>query len=84
MKYVQVKNVPPDVHEALRRRAGGEGMTMSEYVLALIRRDLQLPTQREWLSLLREDPPVDIGDPAEAVHEARAERELELDAVTRD
>lgn len=82
MKNVQVRNVPPDVHEKLRNRARNEGMTMSDYVLKLIERDLELPTMREWLALVSEQEPVEI-DAAEAVREARAEREAELDAVLR-
>jgi antitoxin FitA len=49
MGAIQVKNVPADLHEALRRRAADEGMDLQDYVLMLIRRDLRRPTMREWL-----------------------------------
>jgi plasmid stability protein len=82
MKNLQIKNVPPDVHEALRKRARNEGMTMSDYLLDLIKRDLERPTMREWFELVKSREPIDI-DGAQAVNEARAEREAELDAALR-
>jgi hypothetical protein len=39
---------PEELHEALRRRAVEEGMSLADYVLDLIRRDLGLPSRREW------------------------------------
>jgi predicted nucleic acid-binding protein len=45
MGAIQVKEVPEELHEALRRRAVQEGMTLADYVLDLIRRDLGLPRQ---------------------------------------
>jgi len=77
MKHLQVKNVPPDLHEAVRERAAEEGMTMSEYVIDPLRRDLALPSQRQWLARLSERSPVAMGDeivPAlDAVRQARDE-----------
>ena len=49
MSNVQVKNLEPELHELLRVRAAGEGSTISDYVLALIRRDLRKPARRQWL-----------------------------------
>jgi plasmid stability protein len=34
MPSVQIKNVPPDVHAVLRRRAAAAGQSLQEYVLA--------------------------------------------------
>jgi len=35
----------------------------------------------EWIALVRQDPPIDLGGPAAAVvHEARAERDAHWDA----
>jgi hypothetical protein len=31
---VQIKNVPPDVHRVLRRRASAAGQSLQEYLLA--------------------------------------------------
>jgi hypothetical protein len=46
---LQVKNLEPEVHEQLRQRVTEAGTTISEYVLELIRRDLQRPSRRAWL-----------------------------------
>ena len=43
MGAIQVKDVPEELHEALRRRAIQEGMTLADYVLDLIRRDSACP-----------------------------------------
>jgi hypothetical protein len=83
MGAIQVKDVPEELHEALRRRAIQEGMTMADYVLDLIRRDLGLPSRREWLERLATREPVNLGPDAvvEALHHARAEREAQLFAA---
>ena len=43
MSNVQVKNLEADVHDQLRSRAAAAGLTISDYVLELIRRDLRRP-----------------------------------------
>jgi plasmid stability protein len=54
---IQVKNVPEDLHEALRRRATHEGMDLQSYLLRVIRRELSLPSETEWLEGLRANRP---------------------------
>jgi antitoxin FitA len=83
MGAIQVKDVPEELHEALRRRAIQEGMTLADYVLDLIRRDLGLPSRREWLERLAASEPVDIapGAVVEALHDARAERDADIAAA---
>ncbi len=83
MGAIQVKDVPEELHEALRRRAIEEGMTMADYVLDLIRRDLGLPSRREWFERLATREPVDLGPGAvvEALHAARAERDAQIAAA---
>jgi antitoxin FitA len=83
MGAIQVKDVPEELHAALRRRAIQEGMTLADYVLDLIRRDLGLPSRREWLERLAASEPVDLppGAVAQALHDARAEREAQLAAA---
>jgi antitoxin FitA len=60
MSFIQVKNVPDDLHEAVRRRAAIEGMTVSAYVLDLLRRDLALPSRQEWMARLATRQPVEV------------------------
>lgn len=74
MSFIQVKNVPERVHEAVRQRAAREGMTLSDYVLDLIQRDLALPSRREWLDRLATRRPVEV-DALAALDAARAERD---------
>jgi antitoxin FitA len=83
MGAIQVKDVPEELHQALRRRAIEEGMSLADYVLDLIRRDLGLPSRREWFERLATREPVDLrpGEAAEALHAARAEREGQLAAA---
>jgi antitoxin FitA len=83
MGAIQVKDVPEELHEALRRRAVEEGMSMADYVLDLIRRDLGLPSRRAWLERLATREPVNLGpdDVVEALHHARAERDAQIAAA---
>lgn len=75
MGAIQVKNVPPELHEELRRRAAEEGIDLQDYLLRVLRRDVSVPTQRQWLERLRQQP-VAAGLPpaADILDEARANR----------
>jgi antitoxin FitA len=76
MGNIQVKNVPEDLHEQLRRRATAEGTTVRDYVLGLIRRDLALPSKAEWFARLATDRPVEHVRPAaQVIAEERAKRD---------
>jgi plasmid stability protein len=81
MSAIQIKNVPPRLHERLRERAQREGRNLSEYALDVLERDLALPTTREWLERLKEDEPV-TGITSERIvsliHEGRAERDEQI------
>jgi antitoxin FitA len=83
MGAIQVKDVPEELHQALRRRAIQEGMSLADYVLDLIRRDLGLPSRREWFERLATREPVNLppGAAAEHIRAARAEREAQLFAA---
>ncbi len=76
MANIQVKNVPDELHERLRRHARKKNCTMSAAVLAAIEREIKMA---EWLERLETRPVVDLGVPAaRLVEEARAERDKEL------
>ena len=75
MGALQVKNIPPDLHEAIRRRAAEQGLTVSGYVLELVRRDLAIPSQREWFAELGGREPVERADILEALDAARTARD---------
>jgi plasmid stability protein len=83
MGAIQVKDVPEELHEALRRRAIEEGMSLADYVLDLIRRDLGVPSRREWFERLATREPVNLrpGEAAEMIRAERAEREAQIAAA---
>ena len=78
MGSVQVRDMPEDLHDALRRRAANEGMTVREYLLRVIERDLSLPTMREWLARVADLEPVEAIDVVTAIREGRVERDEQL------
>jgi len=47
MPTVQIKNVPPEVHQVLRRRAAEAGQSLQEYTLALLVDLARKPTLAE-------------------------------------
>jgi plasmid stability protein len=49
MPSVQIKNVPPDVHLVLRRRAATAGQSLQEYLLASLTQQAQEQTLDEIL-----------------------------------
>lgn len=77
MSAIQVKNVPPEVHDALRAKAEAEGKTVGEVILEAIRRDLRHQSMREWLdhlkTLPRPDPPLSRELVAQIMREADEE-----------
>lgn len=49
MPSIQIKNVPPDVHIVLRRRAAAAGQSLQEYLLATLKQQAQEETLDEIL-----------------------------------
>jgi antitoxin FitA len=49
MPSIQVKDVPDDVHAALRKRAASAGMSLQEYLLGRLTDDAHTPTLEELL-----------------------------------
>lgn len=49
-RMLQVRNVPDDLHEELRRRARAAGMTLSEFVLRELDRMASRPSVEEVLA----------------------------------
>ena len=50
---LQVRNVPDDIHETLKRRAAEAGMTLSSYVLRELDRLAKRPTMDEIFDRVR-------------------------------
>jgi antitoxin FitA len=49
MKMIQIRNVPDDVHRALKARAAREGTTMSDLLLAELPRLASRPSMAQLL-----------------------------------
>lgn len=60
MKMIQVRNVPDEMHRELKVRAARQGVSLSDYVLELARRDLMLPTMKEWMARVESRPRVEL------------------------
>jgi plasmid stability protein len=70
---IQVRNVPDAIHRKLKSRAALAGMSLSEYVLAELKRSLDRPTKEEILTRIASRQPTVLKEStAEAL---RAERE---------
>jgi antitoxin component of RelBE/YafQ-DinJ toxin-antitoxin module len=78
MVFIQVRNVEEELREAAKQRASELGVDLSTYVRNLIRRDVNRPSMASWLEDVMADP---IGQPfntAEAIQEARSERDEQM------
>ena len=72
-KMIQIRNVPDRLHRELKVRAARAGMTLSDYLLAELRRNLERPTIDELRERLAARTPVRLREStAKAV---RAERD---------
>ena len=76
MKMIQIRNVPDELHQALKIRAIREGVTMSELILRELPRIANRPSLDEVLTRIRSrDPAREFGSGAELVRKVREERD---------
>ena len=76
MVNLQVKNIPEDLHERLRRHARENHCTLSASVLASLEREL---ARWEWRKHLAQRPRTSLGVPAAALLlEERSRRDPEI------
>jgi plasmid stability protein len=74
-KMIQVRHVPDALHRTLKARAALAGMSLSEYLLAELRRLVERPTVDEMKERLRQRRQVEPEEsPAEAVRAERDQR----------
>jgi plasmid stability protein len=72
-RMIQIRHVPDALHRALKVRAAQAGMTLSDFLLAEVRKVAERPSRQELIERLAKLPPVRLRvRPADAV---RAERE---------
>ena len=75
MVNLQVRNIPDDLHERLRRHAREHNLTMSEVVLIAVEREL---ARWEWRKRLAQRPKTDLRvEAATLLAEERSLRDLE-------
>jgi hypothetical protein len=72
MKMIQIRNVPEDLHRALKARAALEGSTLSDYILAELPRLADRPTPEQVMQRIRHRTPVGGAPAADLI---RAERD---------
>lgn len=74
MKMLQIRNVPDDLHRALKERAAREGTTMSELVLRELPRVAHKPSPEQVLTRIRGRSAVGGAPAAELIAEERRRR----------
>jgi plasmid stability protein len=70
---IQIRNVPEALHRRLKSRAALEGMSLSDYLLAELRRVAERPSLAELRERLEKRPATDLDPPPEEA--IRAERD---------
>jgi plasmid stability protein len=70
-KMIQIRNVPDDLHKALKIRAAKEGLSLSEYLLREVMKVAEKPSLQEVMERIRRRGP--LGEPFDA---AAAVREI--------
>jgi len=75
---LQIRGMPIALRERLRRRADRKGLSMSKYVIEILKDDLARPTIAEWMADVGKLPPVDFEGQTSAAVVRDARRELGL------
>jgi hypothetical protein len=65
MKIIQIRNVPDDLHRALKARAAREGITLSELILRELPRIAHRPSLEQIRERINSREPV-LGGPSSA------------------
>ena len=73
-RMIQIRRVPDDLYRKLKARAAAAGMSVSDYLLAEVRRSLERPTQAEMLARLARRQPVRLARPAHEIIRADRDR----------
>ena len=83
--HLQIRDLPDELHQVLRRRAAARGLSLRQYAFEVLREHCELPTLDEWLGGLSRLTPVSLSTPAaDAVREAREADDASLvDALGR-
>ncbi len=78
---LQIRGIPVAMRDKLRRKAQSKGISMSQYLIDLIDREIDTVPLDEWLAMVRKNPPVDLGglSAADVLKEVRDERDAYWD-----
>ena len=78
---LQIRGIPVKTRDALRRKAESNGVSMSQYLVGLIREDVERMSVEEWIEMMRKRPRSGISSAAvqAALREARAEEDARWD-----
>lgn len=80
-KYdVQIRGVPGDLRDALKLRARRKGVSMSQYVIRVIKDDIGRPTIDEWIDEVQKLPRVPGVSGGAIVRELRDALEKAIEA----
>lgn len=74
MSMIQIRNVPDDLHDALRKKALASGLSLSDFLLREVREIATRLSPEELRSRIESRQRVQIPDIAEVVREAREDR----------
>ena len=71
-KMIQIRNVPDEVHRALKIRAAKEGMSLSDFLRREVTRIAERPSLTELIERIRQREPVELDeDPAVTIRKLR-------------
>ena len=77
---LQIRGIPVKTRDALRRKAESKGLSMSQYLIDLIGREVETMPLEQWIAWVRKNPPVDIGmSAADLLKEVRDEEDARWD-----
>jgi hypothetical protein len=80
---IQVRRVPSDLYERLRRKAEAAHVSLNQYVLRLLEREAGEPSTEEWLASLAEREPVPDVDVTALLDQARHGQDAQFARVLR-
>jgi hypothetical protein len=76
-KMIQVRNIPERMHRELVKRARGRGQTLTDYIQAILERELARPPAEEVFDRIASRTSVRLKQPiAELLDEERRGREV--------
>jgi len=76
---IQVRNVPTELHEELKRRAKRRGQTLTAYIQGVLEREVDTLELDEWLERTMALEPVALAEPiADTIRRGREDQDGKL------